>query len=161
MTKILLVRGERGWVWHYRVDLFFFGCATWTIHQTQWCATSKPQSYVWSTCSWTTAMLSSYRMLCGHKYLGEPWLMTARKVLFECLHVTELYISFTLLVVLKSVFSNSATCSSSSLHVKRRESFGGIMIKKMGVLKRKQKLFLKWNTHHTFTLSKLCGQRLV
>lgn len=57
---------------------------------------------------------------------------------------------FTLLVVLKSVFSNSATCSSSSLHVKRRESFGGIVINKMGMVKRKQKLFLKWNIHHTF-----------
>lgn len=67
---------------------------------------------------------------------------------------------FTLLVFLKSVFSNSATCSSSSLHVKRRESFGGIMINKMGVVKRKQKLFLKRDIHHTFTLSTLDGQRL-
>lgn len=40
--------------------------------------------------------------------------------MFEGLHVTELHILLTLSVVLKSVFSNSATCSSSSLNGERR-----------------------------------------
>lgn len=46
--------------------------------------------------------------------------MTTLTAMFEGLHVTELHILLTLSVVLKSVFSNSATCSSSSLNVERR-----------------------------------------
>lgn len=88
---------------------------------------------------------SRYRMLRGHKYLRETRSMTAQKVLFDCLHVTELYMFF---------FSPCWWFWSQSSQIqplvpaapfvwKEEKVLAALVIKKMGGVKRKQKLFLK------------------
>lgn len=90
---------------------------SWTMCQPRWCVTSEPHNYVWRAGCLTYNASNSKQhcstfqwITCVNKHPQKTWLMTTLTVMFE------LHIILTLSLVLKSVFSNSATCSSSSLN---------------------------------------------
>lgn len=127
---------------------------SWEISQQSsvWCYMSFPLTAHWPYSKLSDVGLLKQRATCPKKKKKNPpcsnafsfWMLRGVDTVyslgnmitcyiegFEALHERELSVVITLLVVLKSLFSNSATCSTNSLNVKRRERLSGVITKKM------------------------------